>query len=95
MFPDILGMEIKNWRDSQKVTVLYRKSGTWSPVEVSRLVNALGTVASGLSSFPEYVLLMGDFTKEDTLRALGGGIAYTAKTVIGMDNLELPFKPRF
>ena len=78
-----------------KMTVLHRSGGQWYPVEVSRLVEGLRTEASQHPQFPEYVILFGHHTKEATLRALWGGVAYIATQITGMDHKDLPFKPGF
>ena len=74
-------------------TILYREGGKWLPSEVGKIVRGLKTIASGHPEYPEYVILMGHHTKEATLEALDGGLAYTATQVTGSD--QLPFKPLF
>jgi hypothetical protein len=53
------------------------------------------TEASQRSDHPEYVVLYGHYTKEQTLRALGGGMAYTATQVTGADDPRIPFPTGF
>lgn len=75
--------------ESQKkmqVTILHRAGGVWHSTEVNRLVNDLMTEASQLPQHPEYLMLFGHYTKEETLRVIGGGVAYTAKPITGVYN---------
>ena len=92
---DLLAMQIAENRRNLKMTVLCREGGTWHQAEVEKLVRGLTTEVSKNPKYPEYLVLFGHHTKAETLRALGGGQAYTATEVIGMDNKDLPFIPRF
>ncbi len=97
MEPLVVGMmadRTKKSRAELKTTVLYREGGQWHPEEVNRLVNGLMTEASQLPAKPEYVILFGHHTKDETLKALLGGVTYTATQVTGLDNPELPFRPQ-
>lgn len=67
-----------------KVTILHRPGGVWHNSEVGRLVEGLTTEASGHPQRPEYLMLFGHYTKEQTLRAIGGGVAYTVKPITGV-----------
>lgn len=78
-----------------KMTVLHRKDGTWHQSEISKLVNGLMTEVSEHSQHPEYLIILGHYTKEITLKVLGGGQAYTATEIVGKDNKGLPFIPGF
>jgi len=90
---DLLAMDLLEKRKKLKVTILHREGGTWHPSEVSRLVNGLMTEVSQQRDCPEYLLLFGHYTKEQTLEALLGGQAYTVSQVTGIDSKELPFRP--
>lgn len=92
---DLLAMSVAENRRNLKVTVLHREGGTWHPSEISKLVNGLTTEASQLPQFPEHVILFGHHSKEETLRAIGGGQAYTATQVVGTHDASLPFVPGF
>lgn len=92
---NILAMDIAEKRSKVEMTVLYRKGGAWHQSEVGKLVSNLKTVASTHPKHPEYVILYKSYTKEATLEAIGGGQAYTATKIVGMDSKELPFTPKF
>jgi hypothetical protein len=92
---DFQAMRMEENSQKLKMTILYRSGGKWHIEEVRRLVLGLTTEASQLPIFPEYVVLFGHFTKEQTLEALLGGVAYTATQVTGVDSKELPFNPGF
>jgi len=78
-----------------KMTLLFRKGGMWQLKEISRLAQMLNTQVSGHRSDPEYILLLGHFTKEETLAVIRGGVAFTATQVEGLDSGKLPFVPDF
>lgn len=80
-------------RKELKYTVLHRPNGVWHESEVARLIDGLPTEVSRLPKFPEYLILFGHFTKEETLKAIMGGVAYTATQVTGTK--DLPFHPGF
>jgi hypothetical protein len=67
--------------------------GTWKPNEVTAIINGLVTEAYQLESFPQHVILWGGFTKEQVLKAMGGGATFTAEEVVGYENDKLPFRP--
>ncbi len=92
---DLVGMMVAENRRNLKMTVLHRPGGTWHQSEVDKLVNGLKTEARQHPQHPEHLILFGHYTKEATLKALGGGQAYTATQVVGTDCKELPFKPGF
>lgn len=91
---DLLGMHRENYLRTVNLTILHRPGHGWSNVELSRLVNGLNTLAHGHPSMPEYVILEGHFTKEQSLAAILGGIAFTVTRVRGIESKELPFVPR-
>jgi len=78
-----------------KMTVLHRPGGVWTKTEQGRLVNGLTTEAYTHPRHPECVILLGHFTKRQTLDAIWGGIAYTATQVVGVEDERLPFRPPF
>ena len=90
---NLTGMQIAENRRNLKMTILYRKGGKWHDSEVGKFINGLTTEMSQHPEHPEYVILWGHYTKEETLAALGGGFAYTTTQVTGIDSKELPFKP--
>lgn len=92
---DLMAMQVAENRRNIKMTVLYRKDGTWHHSEVGKLVNNLMTEASQHPQHPEYLVLFGHHTKAATLKAIGGGSAYTATEIVGTDNKRLPFRPGF
>lgn len=92
---DLMAMQIAENRSKLKTTVLHRQGGVWHQVEVGRLVSGLMTEVSQHPKHPEHLVLFGHYTKEETLRALLGGQAYTALQVTGTDSKELPFVPGF
>lgn len=92
---DLLGMTIAENRREAKLTVLHRPDGTWGGEEVSRLVSRLMTDVCGHPRQPEYIILLGHYTKEEALAAIMGGQSFTATQVIGVDNKTLPFRPSF
>ncbi len=87
---DLLAMEMRDNRKKMKVTVLHRQGEVWYPLEVNRLVNGLRTEVSQRASHPEHLVIFGHFTKERTLEVLGGGMAYTATQVTGIENAPFP-----
>lgn len=92
---NLVAMQVAKYRRNLKMTVLRRKGGSWHRFEVNNLVNGLMTDVSENPQHPEYLVLLGHRTKEETLKALGGGQAYTATEIIGTDNKDLPFVPGF
>ncbi|HBI33924.1 MAG TPA: hypothetical protein DEA43_04100 [Candidatus Moranbacteria bacterium] len=90
-----MAMQIEENRCKVKMTVLYRKGGTWQSCEVSRLADGLITEVSQHPKYPEYLIVFGHYTKEQTLVAHGGGLVYTATQITGIENKELPFIPGF
>ncbi len=78
-----------------KVTVLHRPGGVWRDKEILGLTDNLQAVVTGIATHPEYLILLGHHTKEATLQAIGGGFAYTATQVTGIDSPLLPFVPSF
>jgi hypothetical protein len=92
---DLLAMQVAENRRKLKMTVLHREGGVWHQIEVGRLVNGLMTEVSQLPKHPEHLVLFGHYTKEETLKALLGGQAYTALQITGVDSKELPFVPGF
>lgn len=92
---NLIATQIEENRKNLKMTVLYRKGGIWHQLEVARFVNGLMTEVSEHPKHPEYLVLFGHHTKEKTLKALLGGIAYTATQIVGTNSKELPFVPGF
>ncbi len=88
---DLEFMRLLEKRQSLKTTVLHRPGGVWHNQEVSLLVSGLVTEVSQLKRCPEYLIIWGHYTKEQTLAAIGGGVAYTATQMNGVDSL--PFNP--
>ena len=73
-----------------KLTILHRKGGAWHEQETSKLLK-LTPAIDGHQKHPEYIVLLGHFTKAQTLAALGGGQSYTVTQVVGARNEQLPF----
>ncbi len=92
---DLLGIVRRDNFLTLKTTVLHRPKGTWHQTEVDRIVNGLMTEASQHPRHPEYVILFGHYTKEKVLKAMLGGVAFTATEFIGIQNAQLPFRPGF
>ena len=92
---NLIAMQVAENRRTLKMTVLHRKSGEWRHSEISKLTSGLRTEVSSHPKHPEYLILLGYYTKEQTLRVIGGGQAYTASNIVGIDNKELPFSPGF
>lgn len=90
---NLMGMQMEENRRTLKTTVLKREGGVWSPQEVSLLVGGLKTEVSQHLKYPECLILFGHFTKEQTLEAIMGGLAYVATQMTGVDGL--PFTPGF
>jgi|GEM_PF-2276391 len=96
MEPLVAGMmasELRERRSKIPYTVLHRPGGTWSELEVGLLVENLRTEVYQQRQHPEYLILYGTWSKDQTLEAIMGGIAYTAKSLIGWENPQLPFHP--
>lgn len=92
---NLVALQVKENRSKLKMTVLHRPGGKWAPIEVGRLANGLVTEVSGHPKHSEYLVLFGHHTKEQTLVALMGGMAYTATLVTGVDSEHLPYVPGF
>lgn len=91
---DVVGLSITRERRKLELTVLYREGGTWSWEEMDRFHGSLSCGQIHLHpQHPEYLILRGHHTKEETLEALRGGRAYVATQVTGIDSPELPFVP--
>jgi hypothetical protein len=90
---DLVGMQVRENMRNLKLTVLHRPGGIWSNVDVSRLANGLMTEVYNHPKHPEHLILFGHYSKEQTLEALLGGMAYTATQLVGLNNEALPFKP--
>jgi hypothetical protein len=90
-------------RSKEKLTVLFRKGGTWSESgcenEVTGLAVSLklrkGHKISTVFHIerPEYLILLGHFEDEEILEVLDGGHPVTITRITGADSKELPFKP--
>ena len=92
---DLLAINLAEKRRNLKMTILHRPGGIWHHSEVAKLVQGLTTEVSQHPKHPEHVVLFGHYTKEQTLKAIGGGIAYTATQVTGIQDERLPFIPGF
>ncbi len=95
MCVDLNLMQIEENRRRLKTTVLYRQNGNWHPLEVGLLTTNLDTEVSCHPKYPEYLILFGHYTKQQTLGALRGCQAYIATQVTGMESDKLPFNPGF
>lgn len=92
---NLVAMQMVGSRRTLKMTVLHRPGGAWDQLEVGRLVNGLKTEVCRHPLHPEHLVLFGHYTKEATLKAMWGGVAYTARQIIGTDHKDLPFVPGF
>lgn len=92
---DLLLMRRKETARKLKMTILHRPNSVWHREEINRLTGGLMTEVSFHPHHPADIILLGHYTKEQTLEALWGGMAYTATQIIGMDSKELPFRPPF
>ncbi|MBI5004226.1 hypothetical protein HZC00_03980 [Candidatus Kaiserbacteria bacterium] len=92
---NLVAMQIAESRRKIKMTILYRAGGVWHKSEIGKLANGLVTEVSQLPEHPEHLVVFGHHTKEETLRALGRGVAYTVTQVVGIYQKDLPFVPGF
>lgn len=92
---DLFALRMAENRRNLKMTVLFRPGGTWHEIEVGRLCTGLGTEVSQHPRHLEHLVLLGHYTKEQTLKALLGGQAYTTRQITGMESSDLPFSPGF
>jgi len=92
---DLLAMEMAKNRRELKMTVLHRPGGVWHDSEVDKFTDGLMTEVSGHPQHPESIIILGHYTKEETLDEIGGGMAYTGTQVIGLQDERLPFRPGF
>lgn len=92
---NLLALDRESRMKNLKMTILFRSGGTWNKLEVGRLINGLMTETSQHPQHPEHMILFGHHTKEETLKALLGGPAYTAEQVTGLHDPKLPFTPSF
>ena len=77
------------------MTMLRREGGIWLRSEIDRFASDLRVEVSVHPQHPEYIILFGHHTKDDTLKALGGGLTYTVTQIVGRKNKCLPFDPAF
>jgi len=75
-----------------KQTILFREGGSWSRLEVSRLTRGLQTEVSGMDSKPEYLVLLGHYSKEEVLRAMMGGESFVVTQVTDARDSRLPWQ---
>lgn len=92
---DLVKMQIDENSRKLRMTVLHRENGTWYQGEVEKLTSGLMTEVSGHPQHPHYLIIFGHHTKDATLKALGGGQAYTATKIVGIDDEKIPFNPSF
>ncbi|MDD5464095.1 MAG: hypothetical protein PHP62_03020 [Candidatus Moranbacteria bacterium] len=92
---NLMAMQIEENRQKVKMTILRREGGTWQTWEVSNLACGLMTEVSQHPQHPEFLVVFGHYTKEQTLKAHGGGLAYNAIEIIGISDPRLPFIPSF
>lgn len=83
----------QNNQSDLKMTVLHRKNGLWGDIELVLLRIGLVTEVSTHPSFPQYLILLGHHTIEETLNVINFGPTHTVSQLIGIDNQNLPFKP--
>lgn len=71
--------------------------GIWSPLELSGLASILGTVvAVNHSKHPGYLIILGHYTKDQTVEALGSKSHLVVEQVSCFNDSErLPFNPHF
>ncbi len=84
----------QNNQSDLKITVLHRKNGLWHNIELILLHVGLTAEVTSHPSFPQYLILLGHHTIEETLNVINFGPAHTVTQLIGIDNKSLPFKPR-
>lgn len=89
----LTALNVLESRRKLKTTVLYREGGVWHDSEIDRLTMVLQTPVSYHPEHPEIVVLFGHYGKEQALKAIGFGVAFTTTQVVGLDNL--PFDPGF
>ncbi len=77
--------------ENMRVTMLYRPNGTWTKEELDKLAMNLKTAPLQNPLEPEYVILFEHYSKSIALAAIGGGVAFTATELIGINNPRLPF----
>ena len=92
---DLVVMDLAEKRKKMKLTVLHRAGGKWHASEESKLANGLTPEVQSHPQYPEYLILVGHHTKEATLAAIGGGMAYTATQVVGASHEDLPWPYKF
>ena len=92
---NLMAMQIEENRRNVKMTVLRREGGTWQSWEIGNLVNNLMTEISHHPQHPEHLVVFGHYSKERALKAHGGGLAFTATQITGIQSKELPFMPGF
>jgi hypothetical protein len=92
---DLWGMSVRKERAQTKVTVLRRPNGSWQNREVNHIVNGLMTSASQHPKYPVYLLIAGEYTKQQVLGIIGAGQDFSLTVITGLDNPELPFRPQF
>lgn len=92
---NLMALQVAENMRKLEMTVLFRQGGTWSREEVSNITNGLMTQVSSHPQHPEYLVLFKHFTKAKALEAHGGGLAFTATQVTGVQNKDLPFVPGF
>jgi hypothetical protein len=81
--------------DKTKITVLRRKGGTWQHSDITKLRNELVVKIAENKQYPEHVILQGHHEQEAISRAINDGAPYNITHVVGDDDSQLPFVPKF
>lgn len=90
---DLFAMQVAENHHSLRTTLLCRRHGEWHRSEIDALAIGLTTEVVQKPGYPEYLILFKHFTKEETLKALGGGQSYIVNQIVGIKGL--PFDPGF
>jgi hypothetical protein len=88
---DLISLQVRQNRRTERLTVLRRPGGRWGRSEVIRLTVNLPAEVIGHPKHPEYLIIRGHFTHAETLDALKGAEPYEVKEVVGLDSPALPF----
>jgi len=89
--PGFTGMANGESRETQKVTVLEKKSGSWTDREIQRIAGATCHGVTNWSKCPTFLLLPNTPSRELIASVLD--IDFDLNVITGMDNSELPFIP--
>ena len=80
----------------QEFTILHKTTGKWAQDEISLLASAEASRGEIFRNrhHPDHLIVVGKLTEEEVSAVLKeAGTTFTLKVVVGIDNVELPYRP--